>query len=186
MATRFGDRKPRGQLCDRVKVRSLFAAAAVGVLVALSFAGTAGAAPGDASALGKVTVSNSAPVREGVIEVWSTGWRPHGLVSITMSGVRGALARATADARGAVHTQVSIPAVAPIGFDVLAVNGSTAAGVPQEIVTGLSVVRTNHPSRRVTPWTAVFSLAFLATLLMLASQKLMSRDSQVANPVATT
>jgi hypothetical protein len=58
--------------------------------------------------------------------------------------------------------------------------------VPQEIVTGLSVVKTTHPPRRVTPWTAVFSLAFLATLVMLASQKLMRRDTQVANPVATT
>ena len=169
-----------------MKLRAALAVSGIGVLVALSLAGTAAAAPGDPSPLGKVTVSNSAPRREGVIEIWSTGWRPHDLVSITMSGVHGALARATADAKGAVHTQVSIPATAPIGFDVLAVNGSTTAGVPQEIVTGLSVVRVGHPPRRVTPWTAVFALAFLATLVMLASQKLMNREGQVANPVATT
>ena len=156
------------------------------MLAALSLAAPAGAAATDASALGKVKVSNSAPTRQAVIEIWSTGWRPHDLVSITMSGVRGALARATADATGAVHTQVAIPAAAPIGFDVLAVNGATVTGVPQEIVTGLSVVRGGPPPRRVTPWTAVFSLLFLATLVLLASQKLMRRDGQVANPVATT
>ena len=167
-----------------MNARAALAAGAIGVLAVLSLGGPAGAA--DAAGLGKVTVSNAAPLREGVIEVWSNGWRPHGLVTITMSGVRGALARATADATGAVHAQVSIPPVAPIGFDVLAVNGNTVTGVPQEIVTGLSVITSGHAPRRVRPWTAVFSLAFLATLLMLVSQKLMNRDGPVANPVATT
>jgi hypothetical protein len=171
-----------------VNARAALGAGIIGVLAVLALgapAGAADAAPGNSS-LGTVTVSNAAPLREGVIEVWSNGWRPHGLVTITMSGVRGPLARATADARGAVHAQVSIPAVAPIGFDVLAVNGATVTGVPQEIVTGLSVIKSSHAPRRVRPWTAVFSLAFLATLLMLVSQKLMKREGSVANPVATT
>ena len=56
-------------------------------------------------------------------------------------------ARSTADATGAVHARVAIPADAPLGFSVLAVNGSTAAGVPQEIVTALSVVG-DAPTRR--------------------------------------
>ena len=169
-----------------MKLRTALVAAVIAILAVLTLAPAAGAAATDGPGLGKVTVSNSAPLRQSVIEVSSTGWRPHGLVSITMSGVHGALAWATADAGGAVRAQVSIPAGAPVGCDVLAVSGSTTNGVPQEIVTGLSIIKTDRAPRRVTPWTAVFSLAFLATLLMLASQKLMSRDPQVANPVATT
>jgi len=169
-----------------MSMRGALVAAAIGVLGVLSLGGPAGAAPTKPPELGKIIVSNAAPLRQGVIEVWSNGWKPHGMVTVTMSGVRGPLARATADALGAVHAQVSIPVVAPIGFDVIAVSGSTVTGVPQEIVTGLSVVKSGHAPRRVRPWTAVFSLAFLATLLMLRSQKLMSREGQVANPVATT
>jgi hypothetical protein len=169
-----------------MKLRAALVGSAVAALISLSFAGVAGGAPSEASNVGKVTVSTASPFREAVIEVSSTGWRPHGLVTITMSGVPGPLARASADAKGAVHAQVAIPADAPLGFDILAVNGATAAGVPQEIVTGLTVVRAGHEPRRVRPWTAVFSLAFFATLLMLASQKIMSRDGQAANPVATT
>lgn len=190
MAAHLCAREPVRKLRDRMSARTALAAVTIGVLAVLSFGSPAGAASssssGNSPGLGKVTVSNAAPLREGVIEVWSNGWRPHGLVTITMSGVRGPLARATADADGAVHAQVSVPAVAPIGFDVLAVSGSTVTGVPQEIVTGLSVIKSGHAPRRVRPWTAVFSLAFLATLLMLVSQKLMNREGAVANPVATT
>ena len=139
---------------------------------ALLLAGPAGAAPG----VGQVTVSNPAPTQASEIEVSSTGWRPGGVVSITLWGTDGVLGRATADATGAVHAQISIPTSAREGFRVLSVNGSTPAGVPQEIVTSLSIVRAVRAPAPARPWVAVFLLVALATLFLLASQKVVHRD----------
>ena len=155
------------------------AALLVGVLAAIVtlVAGPAGAADG----VGKVTVNNPSPTRSSTIEVASTGWRPGSGVSITLWGTDTALAHSTADASGDVHARVEIPADAHPGFTVLSVSGSTAAGVPQEIVTALSVIGEAPVRAPQRPWTPVFLLAALATLLMLASQRVMQRDPQLAS-----
>jgi len=78
------------------------------------------------------------------------------------------LARATADASGVVHTDVSIPASAP-RFASLAVIGSAASGVPQQIVTNLTVVGAEHGPAPQRPWTAICLVLAIATALLLVS-----------------
>jgi cyanophycinase len=102
-------------------------------------------------------VLKDTPVLDAIVDTWHAG-----AVLAASAQAASALCDHMVDARG----------------------GAFSVGL--NVVTGLSVVRAGHPPRRVTPWTAVFSLAFIATVLMLASQKLMSREGQVTNPVATT
>jgi hypothetical protein len=57
---------------------------------------------------------------------------------------------------------------------------SSATGVPQQIVTSLSVVADHpHPASRP-PWVLVSVVLALATLLLLASQRIESRTTQLA------
>ena len=109
---------------------------------------------GAASGLGQVTVSNQAPAR-GVIEVWSTGWKPGAVVSVLLTGTEGVIARATADATGAVKTWVSVPADAATGREVLSVVGSTTGGSAGDRHR-CSVRAPAHRPAPSRPWTAVF------------------------------
>jgi len=145
---------------------------ALGVVVFGALATLLLAAPaGAAASLGQVTVSNQSPARSSEIEVSSTGWRPGGVVSIVMTGTKGVLARAKADARGAARMRLSVPSDAAPGQDVLSVVGSTADGIPQQITTVLAVPAPAKPPTPPRPWTAVFVLAGLATILMLVGER---------------
>jgi hypothetical protein len=171
VAAQRRDREPRGRVrrsavSARVRVAVLTAAAFVLAAAALP----AGAAPGGPTAhIGNVSVSNATPAPGAGIDVSSQGWRPGGRVVIALAGKD--LMRTTADEHGAVHARVVIPSDESPRFDVLSVTGAAASGVPQEIVTGLSVVaerRVHSPTR---PWGLVFVLAAGAALLMLASRR---------------
>ncbi|MGO9873051.1 MAG: hypothetical protein ACLPVY_04555 [Acidimicrobiia bacterium] len=159
-----------------MRTRTLSVSAIVAVAT-LCFAVAAGAA----SPLGEVTVSNPSPRRAGDIQVASTGWQPGGVVSILLTGTDGVLAHASSDATGAVHVRVAIPADAALGRQVLSVVGSTAGGFPQQITSVIVVAGSARPSRPARPWTIVFVLAAVATVLMLLSVR-SERQLAIANP----
>ena len=120
------------------------------------FAVPAGAAP----SVGHVAVSNPTPAPRAR----STSRRTVGArvraVSISLSGT--VLARTTADAVGAVHAEVLVPARAP-QFATLAVAGAASSGVPQQIVTNLTVAGTEHEPAPRRPWTAICLVLAIAT-----------------------
>jgi hypothetical protein len=154
----------------RLSFRALSAACA-GVVVVLLVAMPAGAADGTTpkAKVGNVTVSNRSPVRGGEIDVLSEGWQPGGVVTIAIATHD--LTRATADAHGKVKARIVVPDDAPRGLDVLTVTGSAATGVPQQIVTGVTVV-VDHPAPApARPWGVVFVLAAVAAVLLLASRR---------------
>jgi hypothetical protein len=161
VAAGVGDRQPRGQLRDGMKARAALLGAAL-VAVVFLFSVPAGAAP----SVGHIAVSNAAPARASTIDVASSGWRPGAVVSISLSGT--VLDRATADAAGAVRAEVSIPDHAP-RLASLAVVGSAASGVPQQVVTNLTVVGPEHGPAPRRPWTTICLVLALATALLLVS-----------------
>jgi len=156
------------------------AAGAALIITALGVS-VAGAAPGTPTRgaqprVDEVTVSNPSPMRESTIDVHSAGWRPGGTVAISLSGIE--LRRARADERGLVNARISIPANAIPGFDVLTVTGTSADGIPQQIVSGVSVV-VDHPApRSARPWIAISLLLAAATLLLLVCQRVESRPAR--------
>jgi len=159
----------------RAGLRAGFFVVGAFALAVLLPATTAGAATG----VGRVTVSNPTPTRTSSINVTSTGWRPGSVVTITLSTTHGLLGRATADASGAIRTAISIPSEAPVGFGVLSVNGLTPGGVPQEIVTALSVGSLGHTPAPPRPWLAVSLLMAIATLCLLASVRVVAPDGRL-------
>lgn len=160
-----------------MRTRTLSASVIVAVLT-LCVAVAAGAA----SPLGEVTVSNPAPRRASDIQVASTGWQPDGVVTVSLTGTDGVLAHATSDATGAVQVRVAIPADAALGTQVLSVVGSTSGGFPQQITSVLAVSGADKPSRPARPpWTIVFVLAAIATVLILLSAR-SERQRAIASP----
>ena len=151
---------------------------ALSVVALTALAMLLGGAPAGASDLGDVHVSNQSPVRASRIALSSTGWKPGTGVLIYLTGTDGVLTRATADATGAAHLAVAIPADAPQGRDVLSVTGTTPGGIPQQITTVLSVGPGPAPPAPRRPWTAVFLLAGLATLLLLANARSRRRTDE--------
>jgi hypothetical protein len=182
VATRRRTREP----CGRVRslaglVRALVAAGALVVVGAVP----AGAAPGanrhePPPPVDKVTVSNPAPTRDSAIDVFSSGWEPGSSVAIALAGSE--LGRVRADAGGLVRTEVRMPPDAHAGFGVLTVTGASASGVPQQMVTGLSVV-VDHapPSSSPRPWVAISLVLALATVLLLVSQRVGGHDTRLAS-----
>jgi hypothetical protein len=140
---------------------------AILAIATLCVAGPAGAA----APLGVLTVSNSSPARSSEIRIASTGWQPHGVVSVLLTGTNGVLAQATSDATGAVHAAVPIPADAASGRQVLSVVGSTPDGIPQQITSVLAVSDGLNPPATNRPWPIVFVLAAIAAVLMLVTAR---------------
>jgi hypothetical protein len=132
-----------------------------------------------ASRVDKVTVSNPSPTRDGAIEVFSSGWEPGTDVAIALGGTE--LRRVVADADGRVRTDVRIPPDARAGFGVLSVTGASATGVPQQMVTGLSVVADHAPaSEPRRPWVAISLVLALATVLLLLGQRAEPENTRLA------
>ena len=156
--------------------RTLGAVCAAVVMVLLA-AVPAGAAP-NATVVG-VKVSNTTPLRGGAIEVSSAGWRPGSLATIAIAGHD--LLRAPVDAHGKLKTRVVVPDDAPLGrLDLLTVTGTAATGVPQQIVTGITVVLDHQPAAPHRPWGVVFALAAVAAVLLLASRRVERRVPRAA------
>jgi len=186
MAARCRDREPGGELREvryhRGRESALAATGVtmrvVSVVVALTALATMLLAvpAGAATSVGNITVSNQSTTQAGTVEVASTGWRPHSVVSITITFADRVIASATANAAGAVRARVKIPANADVGYYPLAVNGSTPSGIPQQIVTGLSVVSTRPVPKPTRPWTIVCIFAALAALVLLACQRVDNVD----------
>jgi len=146
--------------------------AGAAVVMVLLVAVPVGAAPN--ATVGGVKVSSTNPVRGAAIEVSSAGWRPGSLVTIAIAGRD--LLRASVDARGKTETRVVVPDDAPLGrLDLLTVTGTAATGVPQQIVTGITVVLDHQPSAPRRPWGVVFALAAVAAVLLLASRRVERR-----------
>ena len=163
--------------------RSLFrvlSAACAGVVLVLLVAMPAGAGNGTTpqAKVGNVIVSNRSPVRGGEIDVSSGGWQPGGVVTIAIATHD--LTRATADAHGNVEARVMVPDDAPRGLDVLTVTGEAASGVPQQIVTGVTVVVDHCAPAPSRPWGVVFVLAGVAAVLLLASRRVERRVPRAA------
>jgi len=135
---------------------------------------------GAAGAVGQVTVSDAKPAPSSAVAVSSTGWFPGRSVVIALTGTNGVLARATADNAGAVHARVAIPADAARKTDVLSVTGTASSGVPQQIVTALSVHADAPVRAPVRPWAAALVLVIIAGGLLLASVSLVSPTSRLA------
>jgi hypothetical protein len=124
-------------------------------------------------------VSNPAPTRDSAIDVFSSGWEPGGAVAIALGGTE--LRRVRADASGGVRADVHIPPDANAGNGSLTVTGASASGVPQQLVTGLSVVADHAPdSSPRRPWFAISVVLALATVLLLLSQRVESRPRRLA------
>jgi hypothetical protein len=159
-------------------VRAL-AAFAAAVALALLAAAPAAAAPATTKRephprVDTLSVSDPAPSRDSAIDVFSSGWRPNAEVEISLAGT--ALRRARADANGAVQTEVMIPSTVAAGSEWLSVTGTSARGVPQQIVTELSVVGTDPPRSAPRPWLAISLLLAVATLLMLVNERVERRE----------
>ena len=157
-----------------MRSRTALVVAVFCALATACLAAPAGAAPG----LGSVTVSNQSPARASEIDVSSTGWQPGSALSILLTGTDGVIARARADASGAAHTRVSVPADAVPGREVLSVVGSTSAGFPQQITTVLAVAAPPKPPAPARPWAAVFLLLALAAITMLVGGRFDRHDRQ--------
>ena len=171
MAPRRGAREPGRRVRAAVMRRQFFrtpgALRAAAVMVVLA-AVPAGAAPN--VTVGGVKVSDTTPLRGSAIEVSSAGWQPGSLVTIAIAGRD--LLRAPVDADGKTETRVVVPDDAPIGrLDLLTVTGTAATGVPQQIVTGITVVLDHPPPAPHRPWGLVFALAAVAAVLLLASRR---------------
>ncbi|MDQ1508243.1 MAG: hypothetical protein QOG50_87 [Actinomycetota bacterium] len=137
----------------------------VALLIAVFLCVTAGAASG----VGQLTVSNPAPTPGSTITVASTGWSAGHEVTIALSGAERTLARVAADARGAVHARVIVPSDVTLDFNTLSVTGTALSGVPQQIVTALTVRRIGPAPAPSRPWTAVLILVAIAAALLLVS-----------------
>jgi hypothetical protein len=168
MAARRCDLEPRGELL----AMKILVAPLIGVLLFM----TAGAAGG----ADQLTVSDSAPAPGSSITISSTGWRAGRDVTIGLSGVERSLARAAADASGSVRVRVTIPADAVLGTNVVAVTGTTASGVPQQIVAELTVRRIGPAPAPTRPWAAILALAAIAAALLLVSLTVMKPAPRLA------
>ena len=154
--------------------RSLFrvlSSACAGVVLVLLVAVPAGAADATTpqAKVGNVIVTNRSPVRGGEIDVSSEGWQPGGVVTIAIATED--LLRTTADAHGKVTAHIVVPNDAALGFDLLTVTGTASSGVPQQIVTNITVVVDRPAPAPTRPWGVVFVLAGIAALLLLASRR---------------
>jgi hypothetical protein len=148
-----------------VRTRTAVSVSAIVAIATLWVAVPAGADP----PLGVLTVSNSSPTRSSEIQIASTGWQPHGVVSVLLTGTNGVLAQATSDATGAIHAPVPIPADAASGRQVLSVVGPTPDGFPQQITSVLAVTGgLKTPAR---PWPIVFALAAIAAVLLFVTAR---------------
>ena len=169
----------------RRSVRSVGAMFAV-VFVTIAFALPGGAANGTKPKvkIGNVKVSNGKPVRGGEVDMSSVGWRPGGVVTIAIAGHD--LLRATADAHSKVEAHIVVPDDTALGFDLLTVTGTAASGVPQQIVTNITVV-VDHPAPApARPWGVVFALAAVAATLLFASRRVERRVGRgVPRPAAS-
>jgi len=125
-------------------------------------------------------VSNPAPAAGTAITVTSTGWSPGHEVTVSLSGTERALARLTADATGAVHARVTIPADVTLDGTVLSAIGTAASGVPQQIVTPLAVHRLGHAPAPTRPWTLVFLLLAVVAALLIVSVRTKEPDARLA------
>jgi hypothetical protein len=64
----------------------------------------------------------------------------------------------------------------------LSVAGASASGVPQQLVTGVSVVADHAPAPgRRPPWLAISLVLALATLLLLVSQRAEGENARLAS-----
>jgi len=185
VAPRRVDREPRrgvrGVTMTRLSVRGLGAVAAA-CAMALFVALPAGAANSTApkAKVGDTTVSNRNPMRGDQIDVSSDGWRPGTVVTIAIGSDD--LLRATTDAHGRVKARVVVPNDATRGFDLLTVTGAAANGVPQQIVTGITVV-VDHPAPApARPWGVVFVLIAAAAVLLFLSRRV---ERRVRAPAAS-
>ena len=150
------------------------------LVVGVAFALPAGAANGTTLnvKVGDVKVSNPKPVRGGELDVSSDGWRPGGAVTIAIATKD--LLRTTADAHGKVKGHIVVPDDAALGFDLLTVTGTASSGVPQQIVTNITVVVDRPAPAPARPWGVVFALAAVAATLLFASRRV---ERRVQNPV---
>ena len=73
-----------------------------------------------------------------------------------------------------------VPDDAALGFDLLTVTGTAASGVPQQIVTNITVVVDRPAPAPARPWGVVFALAAVAATLLFASRRV---ERRVQNPV---
>jgi hypothetical protein len=122
-----------------------------------------------ASGVGHLTVSNASPTPGATITMTSDGWSAGDDVTIALSGTKSVLARVAADATGSVRARVIIPADVRLDLNVLSVTGTAASGVPQQIVTLLTVHRIGHAPTPARPWVLVLLLLALAAALLVVS-----------------
>jgi hypothetical protein len=127
-----------------------------------------------------VSVSNPSPTRDGTIDVFSSGWEPGSAVVIALGDTE--LRTVPADAGGRVRADVRIPRDAPSGFGVLSVTGAGATGVPQQIVTGLSVVSDHAPATESTrPWVAISLVLTFAIVFLLLGMRAEEQEARLAD-----
>jgi hypothetical protein len=134
-------------------------------LVAVFLCGMAGAA----GALSVVKVSDASPTPGTAITVTSTGWSADQAVTIAIGGTQETLARVAANAAGDVRARVTIPAGVTLDVNVLSVAGTSSTGIPQVIVTSLSVHRLGPAPAPTRPWGLIIALGGIAGALLIIS-----------------
>lgn len=124
---------------------------------------------GAAGAVGVVKVSNATPTPGTAITVTSTGWSAGRDVTIAIGGTQDRLARVAADAAGAVHARVTVPADVTLDVNLLSVTGTSANGIPQVIVTSLTVHRLGDAPAPARQWGLIIALGGIAGALLIIS-----------------
>ena len=67
-----------------------------------------------------------------------------------------------------------------LGVNVVAVTGTAASGIPQQIVAGLTVRRVGPAPAPTRPWVAIWALLAVAASLLLVSVTVMKPDTRLA------
>jgi hypothetical protein len=137
---------------------------------------TAGAAGG----VDQLTVSDPSPTPGSSITITSSGRQAGHVVTIGLSGVERSLARVAADASGSVRVRVTIPVDAVLGANVVAATGTTASGIPQRFVAGLTLRRIGPAPAPTRPWVAIWALLAIAAMLLVVSVTVMKPHTRLA------
>jgi hypothetical protein len=168
MAARLRHLEPSREL----RAMKLLIAPLIGALLFV----TAGAAGG----VDQLTVSDPSPTPGSSITITSSGWQAGHVVTIGLSGVERSLARVAADASGSVRVRVTIPVDAVLGANVVAATGTTASGIPQRIVAGLTLRRIGPAPAPTRPWVAIWALLAIAAMLLVVSVTVMKPHTRLA------
>jgi hypothetical protein len=114
-----------------------------------------------------ITVSNTSPHPGDNVNIQSNGWQAGSTVTIILHSDPVTLGTATADATGAINTNVMIPANTSTGSHAIELTGLDPNGQPRSVSIGITVTAAGSSTLPRTGGSVVFWLAIGAILLEL-------------------